>query len=362
MREINTLPNDVLERLSQFITKVPKLNFNLSVITDMHYDKNPNFDEWGVYKNSDLALKHLDYFLTLGKIADVLILNGDQTNGFERDTLTTSAVYKGVVDKLFNTEMQADKFAVIGNHDDGSPMTYQRGYVTPNDVLNISDIKKIHRTSEQLNRENRDDGSLYWMKDYPEKKIRLIGLDTEDVDYSITGKDGYCRYNRWLWHAYRQQQMNWLANIALKNVPSNYHTMIVGHCPLYYQWEDLGAHHVNHDIVRGIITAFITGSKYIGQADEKVVGEGFGINIKVDYSAQGPHQFIGFFAGHTHEEKIVDLNSFKVIHLKNDICTDDNLLGTAKEMAFTTISVNPHYGHVDLLGFGNATIRSYDYL
>ncbi|WP_225048282.1 metallophosphoesterase family protein [Lacticaseibacillus kribbianus] len=355
-----TLAQQVAAELLDYEARLDPSNFNVGVITDMHFDEAPDLTAWGAYPQSPRALAHLDWVAPLGNHVDAMIAGGDQTNGFEAGVAQTTAAYTRVMTHFFDQPTTADKFAIIGNHDDGSPQAYGRGYTTPALVMPPAAIQAANRTTRCRFGEQRDAGSLYWVKDYPQKRIRLIGLDTEDVDYGVVDALGHSRYNRWLWHVYRQRQLDWLCK-TLAGVPAGYHVLVVGHCPLYYGWEDTGAHQLNHDVVRDILTAYALGSAFSRTVADADVGVGLGVRVACDFRAAGPRPLIGFIAGHTHEEAIVDLGAFKVAHLENDVCTAPSDVGTLRELAVTTVSVDTENRRVDLLGFGRASDRQFTY-
>ena len=147
-------------------------------------------------------------------------------------------------------------------------------------------------------------------------------------------------------------------NVALKNVPVDYHTVVIGHCPLYHGWIDNGSKQINHEFLKNVLLAFQKGTSFIGTSGEA----DFPLSIDCDFTAQGPRKFVGFFGGHTHTEMIDDwdgINNVSCLH-SIDIASSVNA-NTIEEDAQTIISIDTNASRVNLIGYGRATNRSYNY-
>lgn len=333
--------------------KIDSSKFNIAYGSDFHVDERKKRR----YVNAELAYSHFNNLLYFDDKVDVTVVNGDNIDAMYSSLDRIRIETEAVVSKFFDTETKSDVFIHLGNHDDGS------GRGKDNDCpldgfLKLKDYKKIYRTEQLLNGETRNNGSLYYFKDYPDKKIRLIGLYTEDITETATNGNGFLKYTRWLTHTIQQEQMDWLINVALANVPSDYHTLVIGHTPLYYGWTDDGAKQINHDYVKNVLRAFQTGGIFNGTSTDP----DFPLTISCDFTKQGPRKFVGFFAGHTHREALFDWDGIKIIHLLHSIDSRDSTNGnTDKEDALNVISIDTKANKVKLIGFGRSTDREFTY-
>lgn len=344
--------------LPDFISKIDQSRFNIAVITDPHYqDRYLGEGEKIDYPYSKYSINHLADFLELANHVDMAISLGDNNGGNNVEKARNYADEALYNDRLLYTPAKGDVALVPGNHDDGSPMMYTRNI--PDGIIKEAELKELFATTTPRFGEKRDGDSLYFFKDYDEHKIRVITLWTNDVPEDVLASDGNLKYPRWLWHGFRQQQLNWLANTALK-VPTGYQVIIMAHAPLSAdKWvdDDPNVHCINHDLVAGIINAFVTGSTYVNKGTVK----DWEASVNCDFTSQGAGTLIGWFDGHKHREKIDVHNDFKQVEMVNDFPPKLTDVGTEHEGAMTVISIDTANKQVDLLGWGRATNRSMTY-
>lgn len=349
--------------LKQFTNKIDETKLNIAVITDSHYqDIYPKAND---YPYGNLSLTHLANFLEIANHVDLAVALGDNTGGNYSEKANSYADQSLYADRLLYTPVEGDIAIAPGNHDDGSPAYFSSKRSDSNfGILKVEDFKQIYRTSELLFDEQRDEGSLYFYKDYEDKRVRVIVLFAEDVPEDEMDSNGKLKYPRWLWHGFRQQQLNWLANTALQNVPADYHTIILNHAPLSNNgWNDTDANatYVNNEIAGGIINAFIHGSYFTQTSSSDYTDTGWKATIAADFSTQGPRTFVGWFCGHKHKQQRFELNGFTMQMLVNDVCLNANDIGSDNEGAVTVISIDTANKTVNLLGWGRATDDSFSY-
>lgn len=355
----NDIGGDVKsDYLPNFISKIDQTRFNIAVITDPHYqDRYLGEGEKIDYPYSKYSINHLADFLELANHVDLAISLGDNNGGNNVEKARNYADEALYNDRLLYTSTEGDVALIPGNHDDGSPMMYTRNI--PDGIIKETELKELFATTTPRFGEKRDGDSLYFFKDYDEHKIRVITLWTNDVPEDVLASDGNLKYPRWLWHGFRQQQLNWLANTALK-VPTGYQAIIMAHAPLSAdKWvdDDPNVHCINHDLVAGIINAFVTGSTYVNKGTVK----DWEASVNCDFTSQGAGTLIGWFDGHKHREKIDVHNDFKQVEMVNDFPPKLTDVGTEHEGAMTVISIDTANKQVDLLGWGRATNRSMTY-
>lgn len=315
-------------------------------------------------KNANLSLNHVKNLLAFSDVADLLLLNGDNTNS---DNYSLDEVKKDVqtITDVFFDEVidgSADRFVQLGNHDDGST---RREYATPyrflaqDDYLHDDYFKKMYRTNNSQG-EVRNSDSLYFYKDYDDKKIRFICLNTSDIQENQLDSSNSQKHDRWGTLVLRQEQVNWLANIALKNIPDDYHVVVVGHCPLNVNQPggitDPGGTCINLDIVRNILVAFKDGTSFTGTG----TNSDFPLAVSADYTAQGPKPLVGYFSGHTHRDATSVLDGINIIEINRSFATD-SLVGTAKEDAFAIVQVDTANRKAIINGFGSCADREVSY-
>src|SRR5690606_18459971 len=111
-----------------------------------------------------------------------------------------------------------------GDHDNGR-------YRSDNRVITEEELKKDYRTAKLLAGEVRNGDSIYCYKDFPESKIRVVIINTNDVPYILD--NGVPRYKQLNTLGLRHEQLNWLANKALQLPFNDWHVIVFGHNPLH---------------------------------------------------------------------------------------------------------------------------------
>lgn len=319
------------------------------------------------------SLNHVKNALAFADVSDLIILNGDNTNS---DTASLDGVKKDIetlVDVFLDEPLDynADRFIGIGNHDDGSTRREQvaKRFLAQDNYLHDAYFRKAYRTGELLNGETRNSDSLYFFKDYPDKKIRFILIDTNDIAEGVLDEDGSQKFDRWGTHTVRQKQMNWLANVALVNVPEDYHVVVMGHTPLNANCEggwhdgidndDIRGYH-NLNLVADLLIAFRDGAK----AEINSTEENFPLNISVDFTDQGPRNLVGYFCGHTHQDEITTYNGLSIVEVTCSVFYNNDksrFLETPTEDGFAVIQIDTKNRNANIHGFGYAKSRSVKY-
>lgn len=337
-------------------------NFNIGYITDNH----GGICSWTTDYSDKYAYDHLNNFLKLDGNVDVMIAGGDNSDCWRpSDPAVTVDNQRFDTQFLFSTDNQSDKFILKGNHDDGSVRTndYRRGtrkFESVPHVLRDSEFNKIIAADQLLFDEKRNNGKSYFYKDYPNKKVRVIGLNSNDTPDDILLDDGEPKYLG-IWRmGYRQEQLNWLANVALQNVPEDYVTIIFSHIQANipsYENDGNNNHdsHYNQDILIQIIKDFMAGSSSSLTGNIK----DYEINLKTNFVTQGKRNFAGYIHGHEHiEDATTDLGFNNI-----GFFASYNVRGTytGDTDAWQTISIDQTNRKLIIKGFGRATNRTFSY-
>lgn len=368
--------SDEVENIYKFELKKLRESINQNLFsfifhTDSHYLDNRR-EVTPIYKN---GLKHINNALAFDGYVDTIIYGGDNTHSEYLDVNDIRKDIEKISNKILIRDNRSDHFIIVGNHDDGSErVTPARlgDRLTPEKRISEADFKNILMTTKKQFQESRDNDSLYFYKDYPDRKIRLIGLYTNDIPDDMTRDDGRIKYTRWHTHAYRQEQLNWLANDALKTVPDGFHVLITGHYPLAYLGTTLEVHTnetidpekdqaINHELLAKLLIDFKNGGS------GKLVNNLTDFPVNIDYSFDKNGTLIGIVNGHTHMERIFDYQGIKIIHCLNSLgvksktSEPERAEGSLTEEAFYLGEIDTEVKKLTLKGFGAATTREITY-
>ena len=337
--------------LDQMKAKVDKTKFNILHMTDVHTDY--GFGSVG-YKYAQYFFSHMTNMQYLQDVADCSIYNGDNADCYLADKEQSEIQQrKFVLKALRNAEIPT--FVNLGNHDNGSP-TWKRDYngkVFPDGIITNEEFKDFYAAKERLFDEVRNVDSLYFYKDFPDKKIRVIGINTNDNNQSVLNSDGSYKYGSHDHFAMQQEQLKWLAEKALK-IPVGYQVVMFGHCPLQEEIFD------NRECLINIIETYMLGTS---KSIESVYPD-HEVNFTADFTTQGPSTFIGYICGHWHDEGINKFGSskqFTQIRCYNSCFTDPLKIDSLEEDAWSVISIDSVTKKVSVIGFGRATDREFSY-
>lgn len=338
--------------------QIKSSNFNVAFFTDPHWQRS----ELG-YTNGPLSWNHIDNVGMFDDTCDVMISAGDNNNSYDPDLSILRRELIDYSNKFFNQGNHSDKYLLVGNHDDGSLRNELIDQpLTPDNIINEQSFKVAFRTRYKLNSETRNGDSLWFYKDYDDKAIRLIGLNSEDIDDTLTNSDGSIRYDRQHIFAIRQAQFDFLIN-ALLTAPVGYQVLIVAHVqadPTTVHYSDADEIHHNYQILINLIDAFVLGDS----VDEAGTDTDFEVTVKADFSGRGKGILIGYWNGHTHTQKFLKTGQaqWMDVHCPNSVADQSwHVVGQPSEDAFDILSVDTQKRHVTIYGFGAASDREYDY-
>lgn len=356
------LDSKIKKQLDDYIAGLPE-GFKIGIISDAHFEDHYDNSYFGSHPYTQDAYQHLTAFNYLADHVNVLIANGDNVNGNNPVVDHTIAESYDYADKVLMQNSSADKFVLLGNHDDNTSFKYSQysdnnkilpSY--PDTVISEAEFKKMFRTSELINNEVRNGDSLYFYKDYPDSKVRLIGLNSEDIPETAKNEDGSLKYDRYWYLTYSQAQLDWVAKTALMGVPKDYKVIVFSHVPI----NGKEAHQYNQDLMIGVLNAFATGNSFSGTSADTVPDD-LKLSINVDYTSQGARDLVGNIAGHVHHEGISSENNFKVCTVTCDLNGEASRVGTANAMGFNVVTILPTERKVKLSGFGHAVDQNFVY-
>jgi UDP-2,3-diacylglucosamine pyrophosphatase LpxH len=341
------IPSYYQNKLNQ-MSSIPKDNFNVGFITDAHLQLDN-------YAPNSVA--HYAYIAAASRRArlDAIVAGGDNTNGWwEKNQKLVET--RHATSTLFNrTAAGTDVFFQMGNHDTG---INQNGHNTPDTCLSESEIKAMYHTADLMYGEVRDGDSLYGYKDYPDKKVRVIWLNSFDLPFELND-DGTYKYDFLRQPSYRNQQLTWLAEKALKIPDNKWQVMVFTHAPLPNTFGVIPIE-FNSDILIGILNAFQGGKAYALKDTTREMP----VDINVDFSTQGASVLIGLFTGHIHEDGQMLYSNINCVETACSLCYSGDskrARGTETEDCWDIFSVDTVNRKIHAYRFGYGTDRNFGY-
>jgi len=330
---------DDIKKLS---SRIDPNKMNIGFLTDNHY-------QTGTY--SPNAVQHYSHMTALSRLSgnlDTIVLGGDNINGdLPKEMLQN--LTSGFTNVMFSTsDPKTDVFTLLGNHDTG---VGQLGGLDPEQTLNYSEVKKYYRTGELLYNEIRNGDSFYGFKDYPDKKVRVIFLNSFDNPDTIT-ENGLYKYNYLMTSGYRQEQLSWLANTALSVPDNSWHVIVFTHAPVPGIFWSSSSQQYNSDVLVGILKAFSTGTSF---SKTDTSNPDYSVDIDVSYSQKG--NLVGVVSGHIHADGITVNDGITYVETTSSLCYagdagQGRLVNTPTEDAWDLFTIDVSQKKVNIYRFG----------
>ena len=201
------------------------------------------------------------------------------------------------------------------------------------------------------------DGSWYYL-DYPAAKVRFILLNSAWIDE--TQADVSARTESF---GYGAEQLTWLAETALQFSEEGWAIVLASHVPPVPELEPAVR---DEAVLRGILTAFLSGSSYSGTSGTE--GEWDYVSVSCDFSGKTRAEIIGFFSGYLHEDRITAENlpyAVVTVTCDADLSEDGDegvrLEDTDTEHAMDFVTVNRETKQVCITRLGLGSDRFYNY-
>ena len=337
------------QQLSELIAKMidiePEPNFKLGFITDTHYIDNsfPPRETKNYLHARNIAE------LSLLQDIDLIVHGGDISYDYSTKQDLISCILKTTKELR---EAKCPIAIVQGNHDTGDMSAFLKGrdpklMISPKEWGRLISIENDDRVYGDFSRS-------YYFKDFENKKIRVIVLNTHDAWFIV--EDGKVKYNRGQnaggyprIEALKSEQLEWLANDALNfEDKDNYGVMIISHSNLSKDLRIGRPAPINYDVAEGLIVARKNKTKY---ASISTKGD-FGQNIQVDYSTANDVDIICCINGHSHDDIQIVRNGITFI---STTCSRDRIDTTkiTGTDAWDVFNVNTEEKTVKVKRFGN---------
>lgn len=250
----------------------------------------------------------------------------------EEDLIAAQAMIPEHLAPLWGTERL---LVALGNHDGcyGDESGYYRKQFTPERLWDLY----FRNQALDSRRVFSDDGTYFYV-DNQAQKIRFIILNSQFGGEYLQDSNGWAVNNRFEISCYGQEQLDWLADVAL-DMPEGYGAIITSHVPPNISYT------VDKEQLIGIINAYCEKTTYNGSHTVGV--DGWTNNtVSVDFTdAKG--EIITMFTGHIHQDKIdtetllcplvTIISSGAQV---NDGEVPDRPFNTDQETSFDIVSIN----------------------
>lgn len=271
------------------------------------------------------------------------VLTGDIGTRHSVDTETELLESQKMISVHLAPLWNTDRLLVaLGNHDGayGDASGYYQKQFTPEKLWQTY----FRGQAMDFRRVFSEDG-LYYYVDNPVQKTRFIILNSQFAGEYKTDGNGNAVNNRFSVSCYGQEQLEWLANVAL-DMPEGYGAVITTHVPprilLSTQTKP---YTVDSSQICGIINAYNNKTTFTGSYTDGVDGWS-NSKISVDFTkAKG--EIIAMFAGHIHQDT-VDLTTLSCPLITilaagapvNEGENPERNFGTDTETSFDVVTIN----------------------
>lgn len=249
--------------------------------------------------------------------ADAVLNLGDNVNMGKENA---NEAYYSSQQATGEIEDHSNAYFVVGNHDynniSGVDVYRQKKeWIIPDEAI-YRMYGKLHENDVVWG--SRD--KVYYYKDFEEKKIRMIVLNTLDKPNDTVTIDGveYEKYP-WLPNIVSSAQVDWFIDEALdfsdKADKSEWAVLVVSHVTPapYVEWNSASLGDLQNANYQGvqitkIAEAFIEGSLKTIFYNDTIYGGNASINRSVDFRSQGGIPIIGWISGHCHIDTLTTIN------------------------------------------------------
>lgn len=349
----------ILPKASDVITNHPNRSFVFGYFSDNHgqYDPDGRYaNRTPHYLNIADRLLNLDFILNTGDLI------------FASDTAPIDKALMSIMKQNAEFEHENKQIVVLGNHDQNGHTLHNRqelSWTVTHQMFFDACYQSMNRDPNVVWGSKED---LYFYKDYPLKKLRVIVLNVQDCGEEIVTENGieYLKYDSLTVCGVRQAQLNWLANTALKFVnvddPSDWQTIICTHIGVRDGITDNYPSVQNYSAIDTIIKGYVNGTSVHATYTDSVNADGlFTVDVSANYTSQGAMPLIGVFSGHNHCDTLYTTNYPQITIDAGYPDSSDRVIGTTNEFCFDVVSVDMENREVYLTRFGFGADRSYTY-
>lgn len=288
----------------------------------------------------------IPYLINAGDIVSGV---GNCSEEFLLDEITQVLnLFKDIEDKCIYAE---------GNHD--------RAFCTfpPPDYYRENLTKKVFHDKFFLPQKKHGDrifgdGGYFYIDDKV-GKVRYIVLNSQDVPSEEKTEKGFAKYNVMTHFGFLQNQIDWLAAVAL-NLPSDeWHVVVCSHATA--TGIAVEEHVYNYDLVLGILDAFNRKSTF--SASEEHENCLFNASTSVDFS-DSFGKIIAWVGGHTHRDNIAIKKGIVQIESMSDSAYTElnpKRKNTTDEQVIDVFIIDKETKKVKVIRIGRGENREFSY-
>lgn len=324
-------------------------NFSMVLCSDVHYLSD---NKYGSINVTNAVINELDKDFRF----DAIVNNGDNilygTKFKERGLFALSKVFDHIdTDRLVYT---------VGNHDFNS--VADNGVTTNTSDWIITDNELTSLINRKVKATNRPNGKLYYYRDYTDKKVRVIVLNTMDIPFEFNS-DNTIKYDPVNVHGIRQAQFDWLINEALNVADDDWKIVICMHVGLYTSSEGFPGNTdtLNNKVgLKNVLSAFNSKGSY---SFDNTSGEYNGIfQVSLNGSmANKKGKIVAVLSGHAHEDGYTNADGFNAIQITCSYPYTTRQPRTLDEFAIDAIIFDDSEQKVKITRFGSGSDREYNY-
>jgi len=257
------------------------------------------------------------------------------------EIVTVRRLFNRIEDKMLVAQGNHDPaYSTVPGHGYGESLTHEQVY------------EYMFRFQTQYSNRTFGPGGTYFYADDAANKMRYIVLDSHDTPNDDLLEDGLPVYPKMTSLGFRQEQISWFANVALKVPASDWtvvlctHETVIGDNEVYF----------NRDLVLGLIDAFRKHTAFEGTSScSKPL---YNASVSADFTGAGGN-FAVWVGGHTHRNLEQHPNGILLLTTASD---SFNAIGTIEEQAFDIFTINKktHKLYATRIGRGESREFSYD--
>lgn len=324
-------------------------NFSALSTTDVHYYM---LDEYGYKNYTNDALSSIDGYLSV----DAIINLGDSIYyGTKKKEYGINALNKSF------RKINKDKLIYcIGNHDFNGVSSInelqEKSWTIDDNEINTLVIRQMKDIF-------RPQGKRYFYRDFTNKKIRVISLDTQDINISFT--EDIIDISPLTVFGIRKEQIEWLINTALNVPDDDWGIIITMHVGLYLTNEGFTANDplINRYAVRNVLSKYVAKTEYSYALESSgYFGGDGGSGTFSNYKGK----LIAVLSGHAHSDGYTNQDGFNAIQ---SICSyfdyaqhPDRIADNETSFSIDLIIVDKDNNKIKLKRFGYGNDREYTYI
>jgi hypothetical protein len=195
--------------------------------------------------------------------------------------------------------------------------------------------------------------------------VRFIALNSQDTPHDLSDENGKIIYNSMLHFGFLQEQLNWLANVALDVPDKDWSVVICSHaCPMYNCNVWAKEKHYNYSLATGILNAFRKHTSFQAKCEYELPE--FNAEVNVDFTGKGGNVIV-WLGGHTHRDRLKEVDGIMCMEIDTDSMqsagrsTYDRVERSERTNAIDVLTICPNEKKVYVTRIGAGPDREFTY-